>query len=592
MRHTPRLLALAPLLLSGLVLAAPQRAEACGGTFCDTGPNSMPVDQTGENILFVIDGTTVEAHIQIQYDPNTDADKFAWVIPVTALPEFSVGSQTLFNNLLAASVPTYGFNNSQEVCGEDPNAPPPNGGDSGFDSAGGTADPSGGESDGEPGPDVVYKATVGAFDIVVLQDDNVDSLMQWLGDNGYQQDPKARPIFEEYLKEGHLFVAFKLANDTTVAEIHPIVLKYTGDESCVPIRLTRIAAKEDMDIRAFFLGGDRTVPINYRHVLINPLKIDWPNFAMNYKEVITMAVDAFAAEGNAFVTEYAGTSTIVQQFGLFDAAWDETVFTDIEPVNVIDALSSQSLVFCEFDFCQYNHPLLQSILLKYLPPPQGVTPDEFYSSLASYVDEIDLMVWDGPAFAAAFKERLVDPGQHAVQILNDNDYLTRMYTTISPAEMMEDPIFQPNRELPEVANILQANRLLRCDGHATWTLPDGREVFVPNNGPWPDFMAELPFEEEVQTTSIKGAPMTLVNNTAAINKALEEWNTKNDPIMGQLPPGADDPDDDPDADDEDPALDSESNCNCDARQGAGGIAASLALFGLVALRPRRRNRRR
>jgi uncharacterized protein (TIGR03382 family) len=64
-----------------------------------------------------------------------------------------------------------------------------------------------------------------------------------------------------------------------------------------------------------------------------------------------------------------------------------------------------------------------------------------------------------------------------------------------------------------------------------------------------------------------------------------------DPSMGQLPPGADDPDDDPDADDEDPASDADSTCNCDARQGAGGIAASLALFGLVALRPRRRNRR-
>jgi hypothetical protein len=128
-----------------------------------------------------------------------------------------------------------------------------------------------------------------------------------------------------------------------------------------------------MDIRAFFLGDDRTVPINYRHVLINPLKIDWPNFAMNYKEVITLAVDAFAADGNAFVTEYAGTSTIVNQFGLFDPAWNDKVFSRLEPVDVIDTLSSQNLVFCDFEFCQYNHPLLQGILLKYLPPPHGLS---------------------------------------------------------------------------------------------------------------------------------------------------------------------------------------------------------------------------
>ena len=47
-----------------------------------------------------------------------------------------------------------------------------------------------------------------------------------------------------------------------------------------------------MDIRAFFLGDARVVPVNYRHVLLNPLKIDWFNNASNYKEVISMAVDA------------------------------------------------------------------------------------------------------------------------------------------------------------------------------------------------------------------------------------------------------------------------------------------------------------
>jgi hypothetical protein len=593
-RHNLRRLpALALGLLSALVWAAPDRADACGGTFCDGGPNAMPVDQTGENILFVFDGTTVEAHIQIQYDPDTNANNFAWVIPVTALPEFSVGSQTLFTNLLAGSVPTYGFNTTQELCGEDPNSPPPS--DSGASATGG--DPGGGdESDGEDdGPSVLYRGTVGAFDIVVLQDDSVDSLMQWLGDNNYQQDPAAAPIFQQYLDEGHLFVAFKLTNDAEVGEIHPVVLKYTGDESCVPIRLTRIAAQDDMDIRTFFLGDNRNVPINYRHVLINPLKIDWVNFAMNYKEVISLAVDAFAAEGNAFVTEYAGASNIVSQFGLYEPTWDPAAYTQLEAVEVIDTLTAQNLMFCFEDFetvCQYNHPLLQGILAKYLPAPDGLTPDEFYSCVSCYADQIDLTAWNGADFAYDFEERLVKPGQHAIDLLNSNDYLTRMYTTISPDEMMEDPIFQENPELPDVASQLQATRLVRCDGHATWTLPDGREVFVPNNGAWPTFDAELPFEEEVQTISIKGAPMTLVNNTVAIDTILDEWNRKMDPVEGQLPPGADDPDADPDDPDNDPDADPNAGmegCGCNAGAG-GGIAASLALLGLLAVRPGRRRR--
>ncbi|MCA9685766.1 MAG: DUF2330 domain-containing protein [Myxococcales bacterium] len=100
------------------IALTPQIADACGGMFCDAGPSPMPVDQTGENILFVLNDTNVEAHIQIQYDPDADADKFAWVIPMLAVPEFEVGSQKLFDNILAGTVPTYGYNSSAEFCGD------------------------------------------------------------------------------------------------------------------------------------------------------------------------------------------------------------------------------------------------------------------------------------------------------------------------------------------------------------------------------------------------------------------------------------------------------------------------------------------
>ena len=580
-------------LTSALALTIPNHAEACGGTMCDSGPNAMPVDQTGENILFVIDGEYVEAHIQIQYDPNTPADKFAWMIPVLALPEFSVGSQLFFDNLLNGSVPFYGFQTSQETCGENPNGPPQ---DSGGSDPGGTGAATSGEGDtaGEdPGPDVLYKDTVGAFDIVVLQDNNVDSLMQWLGDNGYQQDPNAIPILEQYVKEGHLFVAFKLTNNAETAEIHPVVLRYKGDESCVPIRLTRIAAKDDMDIRAFFLGATRTIPTNYRHVLVNPLKLDWINFANNYKEVISLAVDAFGAEGNAFVTEYAGPSNVVQQFGIYEPSWNSAAFTAAAAIDAADLLTSQGLLFCdnEFDsFCNYNHPLLAGLLAKYLPVPPGLTDYDFYSCVSCYEAQVDLMAWDPALFAKDLEERIIAPGKHAIDLLNTFPYLTRMYTTISPPEMLEDPIFRQNPNLPEVPSLRNAQALLRCDGHANWTLPDGRNVFVPNNGPWPNFDVELPYEEEVQQTAIKGAPMTIVNNTAIINAALDAWNKKMDPIEGQLPPGADDTTD-TDTDTEGAGSGGlggdESGCGCDVNTGTGGVVASLGLLGLLGLRRRR-----
>jgi hypothetical protein len=588
MRST-RLVPLLTLLTMGSLTAAlalPNRAEACGGTFCDTGPNAMPVDQTGENIMFVIDGAYVEAHIQIQYDPNTDASKFAWVIPVTALPEFSVGSQLLFDNMLNGSVPTYGFNTTVETCGDNNNNSSGPVSTGGSDSAGDPSD--GGDSGGgEPGPDVLYSATVGAFDIVVLQDNDVASLMKWLGDNGYQQDPAAEPIFDEYLKEGHLFVAFKLTNNAELGEIHPVVLRYLGDESCVPIRLTRIAAQEDMDIRAFFLGDARTVPINYRHVLVNPLKIDWPNFAANYKTVISLAVDAFAADGNAFVTEYAGPSNVVSPGGLWSTSWSAAPFTGLATIDVIDTLANQGLLYCDPGFCEYYHPLLQGLLAKYLPIPVGMTDAEFYGCLSCNEADIDPLAWDGALFAKDLDERIIKPGKHAVDLLEQWPYLTRMYTTISPEEMLEDPIFRQNPNLAEVPALQQATRLLRCDGHATWTLPDGREVFVPNNGPWPDFDVELPYEEEIQATSIKGAPMTLVNNTAMINKALADWNLKNDPVEGQLPAGASETETETDTSGGGQSGD-DQGCGCDVRSGAGGLLGSLFTLGLLGLGRRRR----
>ena len=57
-----------------------------------------------------------------------------------------------------------------------------------------------------------------------------------------------------------------------------------------------------------------------------------------------MAETARIGEGNAFVTEYAGPSNVIQQFGIWDAAWDAKPFTDLAAVSVIDTLTSQGLI--------------------------------------------------------------------------------------------------------------------------------------------------------------------------------------------------------------------------------------------------------
>nr|WP_293175917.1 DUF2330 domain-containing protein [Nannocystis sp.] len=516
---------LVAMLAAGGVALAPTQAEACGGTFCDGGvPGPMPVDQTGENVIFVLGDTDLEVHIQINIDPNTNAEQFGWLVPLAAVPEFSVGSQPLFNTLLSASVPTYGLNTTFESCGFGTDSGPftssgdPNGGDTG------EAGTSGGvESEG--GNPVVKEVQIGAFQIAVLQAATVETIKTWLLDNGYVWDENAAGILQQYLDEGNVIVALKLAAGQGVEDVHPITLTYPAVETCFPLRLTRIAAVEDMEIRVFVMADNRAAPTNYKHVLVNPLKIDWLNFGTNYKQVITNAVDAFGADGRAFVTEFAGAGPGAN-LSVYNPAWNQAAFVGLDPSLVVSKLNEQNLASCFDNFsCFFSHPLVLPLLLEFLPPPDGVEPLDFYGDMASYVGQIDLLKWnDGAEFSAALLARVIEPGMHADELLTTWPYLTRMYTTISPAEMMEDPIFHQNPDLAEVPNVRIAENYVLCNADSVVTLPDEREFYIPGGGPWPAIPDEEWFAEEVQTVALKGAPMTLVNNTAAINMKLKEWN--------------------------------------------------------------------
>jgi MYXO-CTERM domain-containing protein len=583
----------------------PGRAEACGGTFCDGGvPGPMPVDQTGENVIFVMGGDKAEVHIQISYDPNTNAEKFAWMIPLTAVPEFSVGSQPLFDQVLNGTVPMYGLNTVFENCGNDSGFPGDSSQTNGDPGGGGSTSGVGDTGTDDGPPDVLLMETVGAFDVVVLQDTELAPIQAWLEAEGYNWDPNAAPILQQYLDEGNVIAALKLTNGAGLEDVHPITLKYDSGETCFPLRLTRIAAIEDMEIRVFVLGNSRAAPRNFRHVLVNPLKIDWLQFATNYKEVITNAVDAMMADGRAFVTEYAGTSANVQQFGIYDNAWSEQAFVGLDPVEVVNTLNAQGLGLCTDDFsCAWGHPLVYGLLLEFLPPPNGVEPSTFYAYLGDYADQIDVAKWnDGAEFSAALLDRVIDPGMHAVDLLDTWPYLTRMYTLISPNEMMEDPIFHLNPDLDDVAQVRTATNYVLCNNDSVTTLPDGREVYVPGGNTWPDIPNEEWWEEEVQSIALKGAPMTLVNNTAAINKVLGEWNLSHDwprsPVetSGDVPTTSDT--DNPtsggsgssggsEASGEDPPLAAEPGCACNSN-GPPPLGLGLAVFGLLALRPRRR----
>lgn len=603
--------ALAVTAVACALAITPRNAEACGGTFCN-GSQPTPVDQTGENILFVWEGDHVEAHIQIQY--MGEPTEFGWVIPLQSNPEFSVGSEPLFTALLNASVPTISITNTFDDCSDPGNSTDPSGsatagGDDGGDEGAGET----GADSGDTGVEVLQEVQVGAFTIDVIQGTDAQAVYDWLELNDYQQDPDALPILQEYIDEGFIFGAVKLVGGVDTDQIHPIVLRFEGSEPCVPLRLTRIAAVDNMAVRSFFLGDARMVPSNYRHVLINQVKLDWAGVppAQNYNEVVTLAVDEENADGRAFVTEYAGTSNVVDTSRVNNPAWDPSAFQTLDPTtdNLLTTLQNQGLIDCYGEFPPnfapgWQHPLIEPLLLEFVTPNEGISLLDTLCGGGT----LDTADWVGDTVATEFSLRIVDPGVHAAEVVANNDYLTRMFTTISPAEMTEDPIFQENPDLEEVTNQLAATRRVLCNNDNVWTLPDGRVVYLPAGAPWPDFPDEPEGEAGMMTSAElvsamppAGAPMNLTVNTPTIDAIVIAWNDQFGWPGGGMPDdgGTDSADggsaDGDSADDTgDGGQDGEgggngSGCGCASdRSGQGPATAVLLFVSIAALRRRRR----
>ncbi|WNG37246.1 DUF2330 domain-containing protein [Archangium violaceum] len=496
------------VLLAVGLLSAP-RAEACGGFFC----SQVPIDQAGERIVFGVSGNSVEAHIQIQY--KGAAEEFAWVVPMQAKPTLGIGSARLFSYLDAVTQPSFQLQ-WEESCRplfggipvgapQEDNAGPPSAGGGG-------------------GVVVVSREDVGPYDAAILTANDAVALRTWLTTNGYDIPESAGKALEPYVGNGYYFVALKLQQDKTVGDLRPIVVKFEGNRPCVPIRLTAIAAQPDMPIIAYVLAQKRAVPINYRHVLINPTKVDWLGFGRNYAQVATEAVDE--AGGQAFLTEFAGSAVnFAQSFAQMNRGLDTAALASIpHPVDFFSEMLAQGF--------QGDSTTL-ALMRKYVPMPQalvaqGVPETQFYNSIWNYRYDIDSdpgrPPFNAKGFAQELEAQVVQPLKTATTLLTSHPYLTRLYTTMSAEEMTVDPDFDFNTDAPDVSNRFTAKaRFESCQDdfskrEVRIELPDGRYFFVKFNQP----IDQGPSAQRVEQYSTEGAPAVVQDNGPAILSAIEE----------------------------------------------------------------------
>ncbi|MCA9527289.1 MAG: DUF2330 domain-containing protein, partial [Myxococcales bacterium] len=213
----------------------------------------------------------------------------------------------------------------------------------------------------------------------------------------------------------------------------------------IPLRPTATAANRDMGIIVHVLGSARAIPVNYRHVVINEGAIDWVSGGRNYTDVVSQAADE--AGGRAFVTDFAG-----RHAGGVSPLPAEAIAALGEAPTWEDVLRSGLVV--DADVAR----VLAASITETAP---GLDPAQAVACPRCYGD--DEVTLDGAAFVHRLREEVEAPRLAIARLFETHPYLTRLYTTMSPDEMAEDPVFDENPDLEDAWNLHLATRYITCD---------------------------------------------------------------------------------------------------------------------------------
>jgi len=518
----------ASLLALAAPLLAPAVAQACGGFFCQ----NVPVDQTGENIVFVADGTTVQAFVQVQY--QGEATEFAWIIPTPSLPEVGVTSDAIFgyfaqNYRRAASINTTFHGSCNTYCWDDQFAGMDAVQDTGFADAG-----TGG------GVEVIEQGQTGPYDFAILRATDAQVLFDWLGANDYNLPATAIAAVEPYALMGDEthFVALKLQKDASVGDLQPVKLTYAAEQPMVPIQLTAIAAQPDMPIYVTVLGASRAVPENY----LDAVLIEGPQayYGTESIELIGNVVDQ--AGGHAFVTTFAGPTGSLPPLFVEGERYRLDGLAELTDAHAfLRALRSRGFT---------GSPELLAMLQRYLPLPmalanRGTTAQEFYNDLmglCTFCSYAEAATFDAVGFAAELETRIVAPLREMQALIEAHPYGTRMVTTLDPAEMTVDPVFAFAPSLPPVNEpiVLQADVYCGEGGFprtapAIFEITEGVEATAAYGdlGALMAALAEAPLAY-AQQLSAAGAPVMTVDARSGVAATVSAWNSAHTGIVAEV----------------------------------------------------------
>ncbi|MDD9946891.1 MAG: DUF2330 domain-containing protein [Myxococcales bacterium] len=508
-------------------LGWPSSAAACGGLFCN---NSQPVNQTAERILFVDNGDdTTTAVIEIQY--QGPAERFAWVLPVPEIAnpdeDIRVSSELALDRLQQATNPQYRLTVRFEDDCQRPGAQMVTGTTAGPADPAATPPPNAAM---EPAVVVEASGSVGPFDWELIAtnpdfDDPAQEAIDWLEENDYDVGDLGPELLRPYLADDNKLLAVRLTKGNDTGSIRPLMITYAGDKPSIPIKPTAVAADPDMGIMVWVGGKERAIPKNYNLLELNEALIDWFQPMRNYNDVVTAAADE--AGGHGFVTEYANSSTTLQNtvVPVFErnnwASFSGQTFP-----SGIQMLNRASGLFGRWD--GFRDAVSGSITI-----PDGADfdiedvlgcPNCYLGTPMSAQEDAPRASLDMELLRRLLFEQVVRPMLETDALVQSQSWVTRLYTTMSPEEMTEDPVFDFNPDLPAVSNIHTQERIVGCDFNGPWRVEfEAGVVRGTGVGVWPMQMGadDLPAALRISVVGTSGSPTVMIDNTDEIRRALD-----------------------------------------------------------------------
>jgi MYXO-CTERM domain-containing protein len=521
----------------GAVTLTSTDASACGGFFCNA---NQPVNQAAERIIFSDNpDDTVTAVVQILY--QGPAEEFAWVLPVPTLPDdVEISSNAAFTQVQSVTNPSYRLNTRVEgECKEEEAARGVPNGNNGVAFG---ADGTNSSANNDAGVNVLARGNTGPYNWVVIEieestTDKVQVALDWLTTNGYDLTELGPDVIEPYLEEGMKLIAFKLNKTSDSGDIRPIRITYESDIPMIPIKLTAVAANDDMGVMTWVLGEHRAVPTNYKDLVLNEALINWFNAGPTYNNVVIAAANE--AGGNGFVTEYAGSTDIFDQVVFSQGhadQWDQinnTDWTDRER-ELLDAVWSLAQSPDPNFFTSTAWDGMRDAVDLAFPDLDDATRQQIVDcgGCAFYEENVPAD-FDIQGYLTAVYDFVIEPMEATQELLDSRPYATRLYTTLSPEEMRTDPCFDFNPDLEDVSNVHVAERIIEChpgitQSQAPWRaeLPSGVVVRGEAGGGWPFQVGDdgMPTNRTIGDAQTNGATKILEDNTDTIRQTLEEHN--------------------------------------------------------------------